>query len=98
MALDALAIRLALGPAEGDTGGDAALAVGIAPTEAGAREALADLVAPGDESDPAARLFRTQLTLVWLQIDALRTHADEWLRNPTQDGVAGTAAGNANPS
>jgi YccS/YhfK family integral membrane protein len=98
VALDALAIRLALGPAEGDTGGDAAMAVEIAPTEAGAREALADLVAPGDESDPAARLFRTQLTLVWLQIDALRTHADEWLRNPTQDGVAGTAAGNANPS
>ncbi|RZM00331.1 MAG: TIGR01666 family membrane protein [Variovorax sp.] len=76
VALDGLAMRLALDPAIVT---DAPAVVEISPAEAAAREALAELVGPGDESDPAARLFRTQLTLVWLQIDALRDHADEWL-------------------
>lgn len=47
--------------------------------EVAARQALADVVGPDDESDQAARLFRTELTLVWLQIDALRAFAKEWL-------------------
>ncbi|MDP9897874.1 YccS family putative transporter [Variovorax ginsengisoli] len=47
--------------------------------EVAVRAALADVVGPDDESDQAARLFRTELTLVWLQIDALRLHAREWL-------------------
>ena len=97
VALDALAIRLALEPATGDA---EIAAVEIAPTEPAAREALAELVGPGDESDPAARLFRTQLTLVWLQIDALREHANEWLRNTAAtDGIAAEdAAAEVSPS
>jgi YccS/YhfK family integral membrane protein len=48
--------------------------------ETALRDALATSVEAGDERNPAARLLRTQLTLVWLQIDALRAHADEWLQ------------------
>ena len=35
---------------------------------------------PEDESDQAARLFRTELTLIGSQIEALRVHAARWLR------------------
>ena len=59
--------------------------------ETALRDALAASVEAGDERNPAARLLRTQLTLVWLQIDALRAHADEWLLRSTHavDGDAG---------
>lgn len=49
--------------------------------EQAARAALAQAaLAAGGESDPQARTFHTELALIWLQIDALRTHASEWLQ------------------
>jgi hypothetical protein len=62
--------------------------------EVAIRQALAASVAPGDETNPAARLLRTQFTLVWLQIDAMRTHADEWLQkdaSASQEGLGPSA-------
>jgi YccS/YhfK family integral membrane protein len=35
--------------------------------------------APDDEAEAALRLVRTQLSLLWLQLDALRNHAQAWL-------------------
>ena len=35
--------------------------------------------APDDEAEAALRLVRTQLSLLWLQLDALREHAQAWL-------------------
>ena len=32
-----------------------------------------------DEAEAALRLVRTQLSLLWLQLDALREHAQAWL-------------------
>ncbi|MES2532874.1 MAG: YccS family putative transporter [Pseudomonadota bacterium] len=61
---------------------DAPTAMPDAAAEAATRAALAAVVGPDDETDQAARLFRTELTLVWLQIDALRAHAREWLQTP----------------
>jgi uncharacterized membrane protein YccC len=59
-------------------------AAGDASAESAARAALAQAVAAsgenGDSSDPQARTFHTELGLIWLQIDALRTHAREWLQ------------------
>ncbi|CAN5255233.1 hypothetical protein BH10PSE18_BH10PSE18_06010 [soil metagenome] len=62
---------------------DAPAAMADAIAEAATRAALAAVVGPDDETDQAARLFRTELTLVWLQIDALRAHAREWLQTPS---------------
>jgi YccS/YhfK family integral membrane protein len=53
--------------------------------EAGARAALVQAIADGAGSDPQARTFHTELGLIWLQIDALRTHAGEWLQPPGSD-------------
>ena len=76
--------------ASGAPAGDPAVAAARA-AETALRDALAASVEAGDERNPAARLLRTQLTLVWLQIDALRAHADEWLLRSTHaaDGDAG---------
>ncbi|WP_042578867.1 YccS family putative transporter [Variovorax paradoxus] len=48
-------------------------------TEPAVRAALAGAVAAGD-AGAAERTIHTELALVWLQIDALRTHAREWLQ------------------
>jgi YccS/YhfK family integral membrane protein len=53
--------------------------------EAGARAALVQAIADGAGSDQQARTFHTELGLIWLQIDALRTHAGEWLQPPASD-------------
>jgi uncharacterized membrane protein YccC len=60
-------------------------APGDAVAESTARAALAQAVAASGENedggDPQARTFHTELGLIWLQIDALRTHAREWLQS-----------------
>ena len=53
--------------------------------EVSARAALVQAIADGAGSDPQARTFHTELGLIWLQIDALRTHASEWLQPPGSD-------------
>jgi hypothetical protein len=50
------------------------------------RAALASVVAPGGDAGAEARTFHTELALIWLQIDALRNHAREWLQ--PGDGAA----------
>ncbi len=70
-ALDALAAGLAAGAVDAQHESAAELA---------ARAALAAVQGPGGEGEPAARLFRTELSLIWLQIDGLRRHAREWLQ------------------
>ncbi|MGJ7614660.1 MULTISPECIES: YccS family putative transporter [unclassified Variovorax] len=60
-----------------------------AQAEASARAALVQAIADSGTSgaggDPQARTFHTELGLIWLQIDALRTHASEWLQPPGSD-------------
>ena len=60
-----------------------------AQAEASARAALVQAIADSGRSgaggDPQARTFHTELGLIWLQIDALRTHAGEWLQPPGSD-------------
>jgi len=51
-----------------------------AATESAVRAALAAAVAPDGDAGAAERTFHTELALVWLQIDALRQHAREWLQ------------------
>jgi len=68
-ALEALAAGLEKGTAD-VTGGLEA--------ESAARAGLAQAADGGD--DAQARTFHTELGLIWLQIDALRTHAREWLQ------------------
>lgn len=70
-ALEALAAGLESGSVDGPRDTAAELA---------ARSALAEATAAGGESDPQARTFHTEMALIWLQIDALRTHASEWLQ------------------
>jgi YccS/YhfK family integral membrane protein len=70
-ALDALAGGLESGSVDGPRDTTAELA---------ARAALADAAAASGEADPQARTFHTELGLIWLQIDALRGHAREWLQ------------------
>jgi len=70
-ALEALAAGLESGSVDGPRDTAAELA---------ARSALAQATAAGGESDPQARTFHTEMALIWLQIDALRTHASEWLQ------------------
>ncbi|MFM9926455.1 YccS family putative transporter [Variovorax sp. H27-G14] len=76
---------LAAGLEKGDVGGSVDRPV-YAEAEASARAALLQAIADnglnGDNSDPQARTFHTELGLIWLQIDALRTHAGEWLQPP----------------
>ncbi|CAN7290405.1 YccS family putative transporter [Variovorax sp. LjRoot84] len=55
-------------------------AAGAGLEESSVRAALATAIDPSDGADQAARLVRTELTLIWLQIDALRDHAREWLQ------------------
>jgi YccS/YhfK family integral membrane protein len=57
-------------------------------------------IAGDPEADGAAPLVRTELSLIWLQIEALRRHAREWLRRPEDmasegdgPGIRGTRAG-----
>ena len=54
------------------------------------REALAVPAGGGAEAHEVVALVRTQLGLIGLQIDALGTHADEWLRAAAK--AAGPAA------
>lgn len=70
-ALDALAAGLESGSVDGPR--DTA-------SESAARAALAEATAASGEADPQARTFHTELGLIWLQIDALRGHAREWLQ------------------
>ena len=49
-------------------------------TEPAVRAALAAATAPAGDAGAAERTIHTELALVWLQIDALRTHAREWLQ------------------
>ncbi|MGJ7529641.1 YccS family putative transporter [Variovorax sp. GB1P17] len=70
-ALDALAAGLESGSVDGPR--DTA-------SESAARAALAQAAAASGDADPQARTFHTELGLIWLQIDALRGHAREWLR------------------
>jgi len=70
-ALEALAAGLESGSVDGPRDTAAELA---------ARSALAQATGAGGESDPQARTFHTEMALIWLQIDALRTHASEWLQ------------------
>lgn len=74
-ALDALAGELESGSVTDGTA-----------TEAAMRAALANVVAPGGDAGAEARTFHTELALIWLQIDALRDHAREWLQ--PGDGAA----------
>lgn len=57
--------------------------------ESAARAALLQAVAGGSDGtgdfDPQARTFHTELGLIWLQIDALRSHAREWLQPAAGD-------------
>jgi YccS/YhfK family integral membrane protein len=56
--------------------------------ESAARAALLQAVAGngmGGDGDAQARTFHTELGLIWLQIDALRTHAREWLQPAAGD-------------
>ncbi|MDP9607467.1 UNVERIFIED_ORG: YccS/YhfK family integral membrane protein [Variovorax paradoxus] len=75
-ALEALAAGLEKGVVDVTGGAEA---------ESAARAALAQASADGGESgsagDPQARTFHTELGLIWLQIDALRAHAREWLQS-----------------
>jgi YccS/YhfK family integral membrane protein len=70
-----------------------AIAVADEPaTEAAVRAALAAAVAPASDAGDAGaaeRTIHTELALVWLQIDALRTHAREWLQ-PGDDATPAT--------
>lgn len=75
-ALEALAAGLDSGSVDGPR--DTA-------TELAARAALAQAAAASAEPDPQARTFHTELGLIWLQIDALRTHASEWLQPAGSD-------------
>jgi YccS/YhfK family integral membrane protein len=68
-ALDALAGGLENGSVADD-----------ATTEPAVRAALASAAAPGGDAGAEARTLHTELALIWLQIDALRTHAREWLQ------------------
>ncbi|MDP9892292.1 putative membrane protein YccC [Variovorax boronicumulans] len=58
-------------------------------TEPAVRAALAAAVAPAGDAGAAERTIHTELALVWLQIDALRTHAREWLQ-PGDDAAPAT--------
>ncbi|CAA2108155.1 YccS family putative transporter [Variovorax paradoxus] len=54
--------------------------------ETAARAALVQAIAgAGADGDPQARTFHTELGLIWLQIDALRSHAREWLQPAAGD-------------
>ncbi|MGJ7558444.1 YccS family putative transporter [Variovorax sp. RB3P1] len=79
-ALEALAAGLDKGRVDGPVDAQA---------EASARAALVQAIADSGQSgaggDPQARTFHTELGLIWLQIDALRTHASEWLQPPGSD-------------
>lgn len=79
-ALEGLAAGLDKGRADGPVDAQA---------EASARAALVQAIADsgkdGAGGDPQARTFHTELGLIWLQIDALRTHASEWLQPPGSD-------------
>ena len=79
-ALEALAAGLDKGCVDGPVDAQA---------EASARAALVQAIADSGKSgaggDPQARTFHTELGLIWLQIDALRTHASEWLQPPGSD-------------
>lgn len=66
------------------------------PAESAARAALAGAGLAEAEADPAARLFGAELSLVWLQIDALRSHAREWLA-PASAGTADEAPAAGQP-
>ena len=57
--------------------------------EPAVRAALAAAVAPAGDAGAAERTIHTELALVWLQIDALRTHAREWLQ-PGDDAAPAT--------
>jgi len=58
-------------------------------TESTVRAALAAAVAPAGDAGAAERTIHTELALVWLQIDALRIHAREWLQ-PGDDAAPAT--------
>ncbi len=79
-ALEALAAGLDKGRVDGPVDAQA---------EASARAALVQAIVDSGKSgaggDPQARTFHTELGLIWLQIDALRTHASEWLQPPGSD-------------
>jgi YccS/YhfK family integral membrane protein len=60
--------------------------------ESAARAALANAVTGDGETDPEARTFHTELALIWLQIDALRGHAREWLKPQDAEAPGLTAA------
>ena len=64
-------------------------APGDAAAEPAARAALAQAVATSN--DPQARTLHTELGLIWLQIDALRTHAREWLQSEGGETTAAPA-------
>ena len=64
-------------------------APGDAAAEPAARAALAQAVATSN--DPQARTLHTELGLIWLQIDALRTHAREWLQSEGSETTAAPA-------
>jgi YccS/YhfK family integral membrane protein len=67
--------------------------------ESAARAALAQAAAEargeasGEGGSLQARTFHTELGLIWLQIDALRSHAREWLQ--PADGIATTPPADA---
>jgi len=82
-ALDALAAGLESGSVDGPR--DTA-------SESTARAALAEATAASGEADPQARTFHTELGLIWLQIDALRGHAREWLQPEGTEPPTTTAA------
>jgi YccS/YhfK family integral membrane protein len=79
-ALEALAAGLDKGRVDGPVDAQA---------EASARAALVQAIADSGKSgaggDPQARTFHAELGLIWLQIDALRTHASEWLQPSGSD-------------
>lgn len=58
--------------------------------ESAARTALVQAIAASD--DPQARTFHTELGLIWLQIDALRTHAREWLQREGSETTTAPAS------
>ncbi|ADU39036.1 YccS family putative transporter [Variovorax paradoxus] len=57
--------------------------------EPAVRAALAAAVAPAGDAGAAERTIHTELAQVWLQIDALRIHAREWLQ-PGDDAAPAT--------
>ncbi|MDB5819966.1 MAG: integral rane protein YccS/YhfK family [Rhizobacter sp.] len=61
--------------------------------EVAVRKGLSTMAVATDRSDPSERLVRTELALIWLQVDALRTHAQEWVRPGTDEAGMKSAGG-----